>query len=434
MDIQIIKKLKLSAIALSVAIMSIMTACGDEEEQWSPFKSQASLDQTTLGYDETILTGKTQGSPSLNWTAVITEGSKWCSFSQSAQQISNAGKVGSTFKIYLSTNETTSSRRGEIQIKFTDNYSVTLNFTQYGNGDNAEYNRAWGEQPEYLEGENLVYKTYYTTLSGASDKVRNYSICYDIKKLVAQWVAYPVHSIYMNQRNYEVGGSTAGRTNAWAFDDAVTEYKESSNYNTAYTILRYDYTDPVIPQSQQQNIVKGSYTDADRSLQRGHMLPSASRYNTWNTNAQTFYATNMMPQNGTLNGDSWGTVETGTRAQVCSDTLYVVVGTLYENARTITSRNRTITVPSHCYKLLLRTKKGNTGKAISDITSAEDLKCIGFLFENSSDGNISPSAAVVSVAEIEERSGFTFFRNIDPAIADEVKSQKNLSDWGSAFN
>ena len=177
MDIQIIKKLKFTAIVLSVAIMSIMTACGDEEEQWSPFKSQASLDQTTLGYDETILTGKTQGSPSLNWTAVITEGSAWCSFSQSAQQISNAGKVGSTFKIYLGTNETTSSRRGEIQIKFTDNYSVTLNFTQYGNGDNAEYNRAWGEQPEYRGNDDYVYKTYYTTLYSSTRKVRSYSIC-----------------------------------------------------------------------------------------------------------------------------------------------------------------------------------------------------------------------------------------------------------------
>ena len=38
--------------------------------------------------------------------------------------------------------------------------------------------------------------------------------------------------------------------------------------------------------------------------------------------------------------------------------------------------------------------------------------------------------AVVSVAEIERRTGFKFFRNLDPKIADKVKQQKNLSAWG----
>lgn len=405
MDIQIIKKLKFTAIVLSVAIMSIITACGDEEEQWSPFKSQASLDQTTLGYDETILTGKTQGSPSLNWTAVITEGSAWCSFSQSAQQISNAGKVGSTFKIYLSTNETTSSRRGEIQIKFTDNYSVTLNFTQYGNGDNAEYNRAWGEQPEYRGNDDYVYKTYYTTLYSSTRKVRSYSICYDTEKLVSQWVAYPLHTIYMSP--------SVSRTNAWSFDDTPN---------------------PTIPESLQQDIVNGAYGNGDA---RGHMLPSASRYSTTATNEQTFYATNIMPQAYDFNGGSWATLEDRVRtiAKKTSDTLFVVVGTLYENPRIINKNGRRITRPSHCFKLLLKTKSGNTHKSISEITSADELVSIGFLYENDNDSEYTTfSEAAVSVAEIEERSGFTFFRNIDPAIADEVKSQKNLSDWGSAFN
>ena len=88
-------------------------------------------------------------------------------------------------------------------------------------------------------------------------------------------------------------------------------------------------------------------------------------------------------------------------------------------------------MPSHCYKLVLRTKSGNTRKHISDITSADELKCIGFLYENdNSEKNTTPAQAAVSVAEIERRSGFKFFRNLNPAIADEVKAQKNLKDWG----
>lgn len=160
------------------------------------------------------------------------------------------------------------------------------------------------------------------------------------------------------------------------------------------------------------------------------MLPSADRYNTWNTNAQTCYATNIMVQDYDFNSASWGTLENKVRTKVCADTLFVVVGTLFENNKTISKNGRTISVPSHCYKMLLRTKNGNTKKNIADVKSADDLMCIGFLFENNETGaNTSLENAAVSVAEIESRSGFSFYRNLDASIADEVKSQCNFDEW-----
>ena len=58
------------------------------------------------------------------------------------------------------------------------------------------------------------------------------------------------------------------------------------------------------------------------------------------------------------------------------------------------------------------------------------MMCIGFIFENDySATNQSLSSAAVSVAEIERRSGFSFFRNLNPKIADKVKSQCNFSEW-----
>jgi endonuclease G len=269
-------------------------------------------------------------------------------------------------------------------------------------------------------------------------RVRNFSVCYDTVKMCSRWVAYPAHSIYTSGRNYDVGGSTAGRTNAWAFDDAVTEYQYNSNYNKAYKIIStydasldtYDtHTYPIIPQKRQADI---RFTNGFGSgWARGHMLPSANRYNTWNTNAQTCYSTNIMVQQYGFNGGAWAQLENKERSKICSDTLFVVVGTLFENNKTITRYDRTIGVPSHAYKLLLRTKSGNTRKHISEITSADELICIGFLYENSSASENTPMAqAAVSVAEIERRTGFKFFRNLNPAVADKVKAQKNLSDWG----
>ena len=226
--------------------------------------------------------------------------------------------------------------------------------------------------------------------------MRNYSICYDTEKLVSRWVAYPLHNCYVNP--------SISRTNAWSFD-------------------------PTLPESIQQNIVEGGYNDGSyKQLDRGHMLPSASRYSTYETNAQTFYATNMMPQNSTFNQGVWGQLEGNVRKAICGDTLYVVVGTLFEDGQTFTSRGRNIARPSHCYKLLLRTKSGNTKKSISEITDASEIKAIGFLFANESSAGDIKSAAK-SIAEIEKRAGVSFFRNLNPAIAAQVKAQNNINDW-----
>lgn len=407
--------LKINAKVLIALTTICLFALCDTEDPWSPYQSKATLTRNTMGWDETSITGSTSGDVRYTWEAVIIEGSEWVSFSSSSEEIAASGKVGNKFTLYFSKNESADARTATVLIRFSDGYTTNLPLSQLGKSANTSYDRNWGEQPEYKSGSSLVYKTYYTTLSNKK-QVRNYSICYDTEKLVSQWVAYPIHSIYTDGRNYPSGG----RTDAWAFDDAITEY-----YNGGYRIVEYELTDPVIPQEKQQNIVSGAYGTGDS---RGHMLPSASRYNTWMTNAQTFYATNMMPQNSKFNSGSWAKVENGARSSACADTLYVVVGTLYENAKTFTSRGRTITRPTHCYKLLLRTRSGNTKKSISQINNASELKAIGFLFENSSNA-VDYRNAVVSIEEVEKRSGFKFFRNLNPEIADEVKRQKNINDW-----
>jgi endonuclease G len=114
---------------------------------------------------------------------------------------------------------------------------------------------------------------------------------------------------------------------------------------------------------------------------------------------------------------------------MCADTLYVVVGTLFENSSMFVSRGRAITRPSHCYKLLLRTRNGNSGKAISQITDPDEIMAIGFLYENSAEGNVEPYQAVVSIAEIEARAGIKFYPTLHPSVANSVKNQKNIADW-----
>ncbi len=403
----ILKSINRSVLTMLVLALSF-TGCEFEDEWTPPFPSKAELNGSIYTYLASEVTGTTAGVPTVTWTLSVIEGAEFCTPKV------RAGFAGQTFSLLLTTNYGEEERIAKAKISFSDGMAKVLTVRQLAKTENPDYDRPWAEQPAQKVGASLVYKTYYTTLSN-NRRVRNYSICYDTDKLVPHWVAYPLHNCY-------IGNS--GRTNEWSFDDAYYTLSSSGYYDK-----RYIYTDPVIPQSLQQNIEAGGYQG---NGDRGHMLPSASRTADYNTNAQTFYATNMMPQYSQFNQGVWATLEDDVRGWRCADTLYVVTGTLFESGSyQFTARGRKITSPSHAFKLVLRTKSGNSGKAIADITSADDLKCIAFLFKNNATGaGTSIRDAAVSVAEIEERSGFKFFRNIDSKIADEVKAQKNLSDWG----
>ena len=415
-----------------VAVVVLAWACTScmPADEWSPYKSNAEINATIVSSVASTISGTTIGDPTFTWSLSVVEGGAFCS------AITKAGFVGDEFSLRFSANETDKERVAKAKIVYSDGFTKTFTIRQLIPTKNPDYDRAWGEQPDYKEGTSLIHKTYYTTLSDGRC-VRNFSICYDTDKICSRWVAYPAHSVYTTGRSYQVGGSTQGRTNAWAFDDAVTQYKASSNWSTAYEIVSnyrsdidtYDtYTNPIIPQKRQADIVGSN--GFGYGYARGHMLPSADRYNTWTTNAQTCYATNIMVQDYDFNGGSWATLENEVRTKVCADTLFVVVGTLFESNKSVSKNGRTISVPSHCFKMLLRTKSGNTKKNIADIKSANELMCIGFIWENtSSSTDVELKDAAVSVAEIERRSGFSFYRNLDPSIAEEVKKQCNFSDW-----
>ena len=173
------------------------------------------------------------------------------------KQVSSAGgNVGDPAYLYLDKNNSDDDRTARIDVTYTNGYSTSLTLTQRAAGF-IDYDRSWGEQPEYRSDDAYIYKTYFTTLF-TGKYVRNYSICYDTQKKVSHWVAYPLHRSYTNPNT--------GRTNDWAYDP-----------NNQL---------PVIPISDQQYIVETYGT----GYVRGHQIPSADRYSTDATNAMTFYA------------------------------------------------------------------------------------------------------------------------------------------------
>ena len=170
------------------------------------------------------------------------------------------------------------------------------------------------------------------------------------------------------------------------------------------------------------------------------MLGSAEREVTSAVNRQVFYYTNIAPQySSTFNtgGGAWNNLEAFVDAQVCKDTTYVVIGTYFEtftdaygkscSPATISFGGRSdVTRPSMFYYLILRSKSGTTGKSVYDL-SASELKCAAFVLRHNMEKGHTPQAKdMMSVSEIEEMTGFTFFANVPNAPKDTY----NPSDWG----
>lgn len=407
--------LKIKQIGMLLVTMSAMlvlfAGCGDKDDGGDK-ESLATLVAETVSSSTTTNKISTQGPSGITFEAtIVSQGgdAEWCSFDLNKQVSSAGGNVGDPAYLYLDKNNSDDDRTARIDVTYTNGYSTSLTLTQRAAGF-IDYDRSWGEQPEYRSDDAYIYKTYYATFVSnqffPGGKLRNYSVCYDVDRHISHWVAYPIFK-------------------------KVYETPVLSRVND----FNYDPNDqlPVIPTRDQQYIGTGGNGRGygARGYDRGHMLPQASRYNNYEPNRMTYYGTNMMPQNSTSNQNIWATLEGKVRGWgglQTYDTLYVVTGAAFKSTKTIDNANGPIAVPSHCWKVLLR-QRGNQNRQISQF-KADELKAIGFVFTNDDAGAAtSIESAVRSVKEIEELTGFKFFRNLDPAVADAVKSQKNLADW-----
>lgn len=407
--------LKIKQIGMLLVTMSAMlvlfAGCGDKDDGGDK-ESLATLVAETVSSSTTTNKISTQGPSGITFEAtIVSQGgdAEWCSFDLNKQVSSAGGNVGDPAYLYLDKNNSDDDRTARIDVTYTNGYSTSLTLTQRAAGF-IDYDRSWGEQPEYRSDDAYIYKTYYATFVSnqffPGGKLRNYSVCYDVDRHISHWVAYPIF-----KKVYE-----------------TPVLRRVNDFN-------YDPNDqlPVIPTRDQQYIGTGGNGRGygTKGYDCGHMLPQASRYNNYEPNRMTYYGTNMMPQNSTLNQNIWASLEGKVRCWgglQTYDTLYVVTGAAFKSTKTIDNANGPIAVPSHCWKVLLR-QRGNQNRQISQF-KADELKAIGFVFTNDDAGAAtSIESAVRSVKEIEELTGFKFFRNLDPAVADAVKSQKNLADW-----
>lgn len=268
-------------------------------------------------------------------------------------------------------------------------YNVNVNYQggEITTDPQAKYTR-WTETPLITESQlaqpNLQYIIHYTgetykssTLNGV--KIRNYSMLYDTNLKMAYWVAYPLCSWYIGD---------SGRTGEWGYDDKLATNLQP---NLSGGINGYD---------------------------RGHQIPSGDRTRSYSINAQTFYYTNMTPQIGQkMNQTIWADLEDAVRKWYsATDTLFVITGAMPTTAADKTIKyaqdndGKNIAIPKYYFKVLARKVSGQ-------------FQTVAYKLDNVSYSHRDYNVGILSVKELEELTGFTFFPD-RPEITESIKSQK----------
>jgi len=149
---------------------------------------------------------------------------------------------------------------------------------------------------------------------------------------------------------------------------------------------------------------------------RGHLCPAAD--NKWDPTAmyESFLLTNVCPQDRALNSGVWNQIEISCRrwAKKYGD-VYIVSGPVFLNRMHETLGPNRVVVPEAFFKVIV-------------CLNGPHPKGIGFICRNN-DGNRRKDLHVNTIAQVERVTKYTFFPNLPPRLAAQIKNAANLDDW-----
>lgn len=204
-----------------------------------------------------------------------------------------------------------------------------------------------------------------------------YTFSYDEKAEQAEWVAYELKKVYVKNSDFK---------RPFFIEDPKVTTKSADWRN--YKKSGYD---------------------------KGHLCPAADMEFNINAYNDTFFTSNISPQNHEFNSGIWNRIEQKVRFwAVKNDGLFVVTGgVLKGNLETIGQED--VTVPRFFYKIALSHSGGN-------------YKMIAFLVPNKKSSK-PIFDYVVSVDKIESMTGIDFFPKLDDRIENSLEKNVNLSSW-----
>jgi endonuclease G len=216
---------------------------------------------------------------------------------------------------------------------------------------------------------NALYDVSYLPISTTRQIVKHtyYTLSYNEKFEQAEWVAYELKK----------------------------EYLKNSNYKRPYFI-----EDPSVTtgSADWRNYKKSGYD-------KGHLCPAGDMEFNENAYNDTFYTSNISPQDHDFNSGIWNRLEQKTRywASKYNDVYVVTGGILKDSDKKIGTEK--VSIPKYFYKIVLA-------------KSGKEHKAIAFLVPNK-DSDESLYNFVVSIETLEKMTGIDFFPNLKNLKSDK---------------
>jgi endonuclease G len=149
---------------------------------------------------------------------------------------------------------------------------------------------------------------------------------------------------------------------------------------------------------------------------RGHMAPAADMKWSHKAMRESFYFSNICPQNRKMNSGIWNTLEQKSRTwSSTKGTLCIVSGpVIRENLRRL-GKNR-VAIPAQFYKVIC---------TLSD----NKYRGIAFLLENREYRNTPLHTVAIPVDSLEAVTGIDFFPLLPDRQEEEMESTVDLEFW-----
>lgn len=224
-------------------------------------------------------------------------------------------------------------------------------------------------------------------------------------------VEIPVIKDDRSDRTITHKGYTVSYNYDWKIPNWVAY--ELTDWEVVGEVPRYDRfkPDPMVPQNLTATTDDYKYSGYDR----GHMAPAADMK--WDEQAmrESFYLSNICPQNPNLNGGVWKDLEEQVRDLASQKgRIFVVCGPIVNDTSKTLGENKVV-VPQAFFKVLLQEEKG-------------EIHTIGFVYENIS-GRKPMSSYAMSVDEVEEITNIDFFPSLPDKIERQTEASVDFSKW-----
>lgn len=170
-------------------------------------------------------------------------------------------------------------------------------------------------------------------------------------------------------------------------------------------------SDPDLPKANQVE----SWDYAGSGYDRGHMCPAGDNHFDAKAMNESFYMSNVCPQNHELNAGKWNDLEIACRRWANRyGEVYIVCGPIVNKKKgKRIGKEHEVIVPEQFFKVIL-------------ITSTTPARAIGYIFENN--GSDRPYKSY-TIDEIEKKTGMDFFPNLPDNIENIVESRYEANDW-----